>query len=151
MERLEFIRLPKCATGARKDVRILLREAASYTAVSACALCVDFAILFILVHYFSWWYLAAATVSFSFGVLVAYTLSITVVFKRRRLKDRRLEFAAFASIGAVGIGINAIVMWLLVKYLGFYYLIAKCGAAGVTFLWNFLSRRQLLFVPRAPL
>jgi putative flippase GtrA len=127
-----------------------MREAALYTAVSACALCVDFAILFMLVHYFSWWYLAAATVSFSFGVLVAYMLSITVVFKERRVMDRRLEFAAFASIGAVGIGINATVMWLLVRYLGLYYLIAKCGAAGVTFMWNFLSRRQLLFVARTP-
>lgn len=132
-------------------MKILMREAGLYTAASACALCVDFAILFILVHYFSWWYLAAATVSFSIGVLVAYTLSVTVVFKRRRLKDRRLEFAAFASIGAVGIGINATVMWLLVRYLGLYYLFAKCGAAVITFLWNFISRRQLLFVSRTPL
>jgi putative flippase GtrA len=128
-----------------------MREAALYAAVSACALCVDFTILFILVHYFFWWYLAATTVSFSFGVLIAYSLSTTVVFSHRRLKDRRLEFAAFASIGAVGIGINATVMWLLVKNLGLYYLIAKCGAAGVTFIWSFISRRQLLFVPRTPL
>ena len=130
---------------------ILIREAGLYTAVSACALCVDFTVLFVLVRYFGWWYLAAASVSFSFGVLLAYALSVTVVFKQRRLKDRRLEFAAFASIGAVGIGINATVMWLLVKYGGLYYLLAKCGAAAVTFLWSFLSRRQLLFVPRTPL
>jgi hypothetical protein len=29
-----------------------------------------------------------------------------------------------------------------------YYLIAKCGAAGFTFLWNFVARRQFLFVRR---
>ena len=131
-------------------MRLLIREAAFYAAASACALCVDFAILFILVRYFSWWYLAAATASFSFGVLVAYTLSITFVFKRRRLEDRRLEFLVFASIGAVGVGINAAVMFLLVQYFGLYYLIAKCGAAAVTFLWSFLSRRQLLFIVGTP-
>lgn len=132
-------------------MNILLREAGLYTAVSACALCVDFAVLFILVRYFSWWYFAAAAVSFCFGVLVAYFLSVAMVFKHRHLKNRHLEFGAFASIGAVGIGINAAVMWLLVKYLGVYYLSAKCGAAAITFLWNFISRRHLLFVSRTPL
>lgn len=126
-------------------MKTLMREAGLYVAVSGFALCVDLAILFVLVHYFSWWYLAAATVSFCFGLLIAYSFSVTVVFKQRRLKDQRLEFAAFASIGAVGVGINAGVIWVLVRYFGIYYLIAKCGAAAVTFLWNFLSRRQLLF------
>ena len=26
-----------------------------------------------------------------------------------------------------------------------HYLIAKCGAAGFTFVWNFVVRRQFLF------
>ena len=33
-----------------------------------------------------------------------------------------------------------------VSVLGVHYLIAKCGSAGCTFFWNFLARRQLLFV-----
>jgi putative flippase GtrA len=129
-------------------MRIVIQEALRYAAVSACALIIDIAILFALVHYFSWWYLSAATASFLVGLLVGYALSVTVVFKYRRLEDRRLEFASFAAIGAGGVAINAAAMSFAVKYLGLHYLIAKCSAAGFTFLWNFAARRQLLFVQR---
>jgi putative flippase GtrA len=123
----------------------VIQEAVGYTAVSACALCADVAILYVLVHYFSWWYLAAATLSFSVGLLLGYALSVALVFRYRRLKDRRLEFASFAAIGIVGVAINAAAMAFGVKYLGLHYLAAKCGASGFTFLWNFTARRQFLF------
>lgn len=32
-------------------------------------------------------------------------------------------------------------------YLGEHYLAANCGAACLTSVWNFVARRQLLFVP----
>jgi putative flippase GtrA len=82
------------------------------------------------------------------GLVVAYALSVTLVFKYRRLKDRRLEFASFAAIGAGGLAVNSATMFFAVKYLGLHYLIAKCGAAGFTFVWNFVARRELLFVQR---
>ena len=126
----------------------LLREAMGYIAASACALLADIAILWVLVHYFSWWYLAAATVSFLTGLTITYLLSVRLVFKHRRISNPRVEFANFAAIGGVGLGINAAVMVLAVRYLGARYLIAKCAAAIFTFAWNFLSRRQLLFVQR---
>jgi putative flippase GtrA len=127
-------------------VRIVVQEALRYLAVSAVAFCVDITLLFILVHYLSWWYLAAASTSFLAGLLVAYALSITLVFKYRRLDDPHLEFAGFAAIGTVGVAINAAAIAVGVKYVGLHYLVAKCGAAVVTLAWNFLSRRQMLFV-----
>jgi putative flippase GtrA len=129
-------------------MKTVLQEAIGYTAVSGGALLVDLTMLWVLVHYFSWWYLAVATASFSAGLSVAYALSVKLVFQHRRLRDRRLEFASFASIGGVGVAINAAVISFGVKYLGQQYLIAKCGAAGFTFLWNFVARRQLLFIRR---
>jgi putative flippase GtrA len=129
-------------------MNIVIKEALGYAAVSVCGLLVDIATLFILVHHFSWGYLAAAITSFSTGLLIGYALSVTLVFDYRRLKDQRLEFASFAAIGAIGLAINAAVISFGVKYLGLHYLIAKCGAAGFTFIWNFVARRQMLFVQR---
>jgi putative flippase GtrA len=129
-------------------MKTVIQEALRYGAVSACMLFIDIMILFILVHYFSWWYLAAATTSFLAGLLVGYAISVTLVFKYRRLKDRRLEFASFAGIGTVGVAVNAAAISFGIKYLGLHYLIAKCGAAGFTFVWNFVARRQFLFVQR---
>ena len=129
-------------------MKILLRQALGYIIVSAVALVVDIAILWILVRYFSWPYLAAATGSFSVGLVVGYILSVSLVFTHRRLKSQPLELASFAAIGVVGLGINAAAMLFGIRYLKVHYLLAKCGAAGFTFIWNFAARRQLLFVRR---
>lgn len=132
-------------------MNVVIKEALCYTAVSVFALLIDISILYVLVHFFSWWYLAAATASFLSGLAVGYSLCVAFVFKFRRLKDRRIEFLSFAAIGAVGLLINTLVMGFTVRYLGLHYLIAKCAAAGFTFVWNFLSRRTLLFTEASPI
>ena len=132
-------------------MKVMIKEALGYTAVSAVALAVDITVLWVLVHFFSWWYLAAATASFLSGLAVGYSLCVAFVFRFRRMKDRRIEFLGFAAIGAVGLLINTLVMGFTVKFLGMHYLIAKCAAAGFTFVWNFLSRRTLLFAEASPI
>jgi len=129
-------------------MNIFLQEALGYGAASLCALMVDVSILWILVHYFSWEYLTAATTSFLTGGAVAYFLSVKLAFKQHRLRDRRAEFASFVAIGTVGLAINAGVISIAVQYFGLHYIIAKCVAAGFTFTCNFLARRQILFVRR---
>jgi putative flippase GtrA len=130
-------------------MNVIFKEGFGYLVASACALFVDVSILWILVQYFSWSYLAAASTSFIAGVAVAYAFSVTLVFKQRRLTDRRAEFLSFAAIGVIGLAINAAIIFLAVKFFGLHYLIAKCIAAGFTFVCNFVSRRQFLFVQRA--
>jgi putative flippase GtrA len=122
------------------------REAVRYLLASGCALFVDVGLLWVLVQYYSWWYLAAATTSFLSGIAVVYVLSVTLVFNHRRLSDRRVEFLSFSAIGGAGLAINAAVMLVAVKFFGVYYMVAKCIAAGFTFAFNFFARRQLLFV-----
>jgi len=129
-------------------VKQVLRELFGYGAASACALAIDMAVLWGLVHFWCWGYLSAATLSFLAGAVVAYQLSITIAFKQHRLGSRRAEFASFVAIGCLGLLINAAVIYIGVNLLGLHYLIAKCVAAGFTFSCNFIARRQLLFVRR---
>jgi putative flippase GtrA len=127
-------------------MKILIKEAIGYTAASGCALIVDMAILWALVHFFFWNYLVAATTSFLLGAVVAYELSIRLAFKQHRLQDRRAELLSFVAIGALGLAVNAAVIFVMVRYFGLNYLGAKCVAAGFTFMCNFVVRRQILFV-----
>jgi putative flippase GtrA len=127
-------------------MKLIVKEAVGYGAASAGALMVDMSILWILVRYFSWGYLPAATASFLAGATVAYALSLRLAFKQHRLRDRRAEFLSFVAIGSAGLAINAGVITLGVRYLGLHYLLAKCVAAGFTFTCNFFARRQILFV-----
>jgi putative flippase GtrA len=132
-------------------MKVMIKEAMGYIAASAVALAVDITTLWVLVHFFLWWYLAAATASFLSGLVVGYSLCVVFVFKFRKLKDWRVEFLSFAAIGAAGLLINTLVMGFTVKYLGMHYLIAKCVAAGLTFSWNFLARRTWLFAKTSPI
>ena len=127
----------------------LFKEAVGYGLASAIALAADAGLLFVLVHFFGWWYLAAATVSFTVGVAVAYVLSVTLVFERRRVASRRAEFVAFVAIGVVGLLINNAVIYVGVHHFGLHYMVAKAFAALVTFAGNFVARRQLLFARAA--
>jgi putative flippase GtrA len=126
-----------------------LKELLGYGAASACALAVDLTVLWALVHFLSWGYLPAATTSFLIGAVVAYQLSIAIAFKHHRLSSRKTEFASFVAIGGVGLLVNTVGIFVGVNFLGLHYLIAKCVAAGFTFMCNFIARRQLLFIRRA--
>lgn len=132
-------------------MRPLLREGLGYALVSACALLTDVALLALLVRYGGWNYLAAATTSFLAGACIAYVLSVRFVFTQHRLRNRRVEFAGFVALGAVGLGVNSAVIYVAVEWLGLHYLLAKGVAAGFSFCCNFLARRQLLFVQTPPL
>jgi putative flippase GtrA len=130
-------------------VNNFLKEALGYVAASACALLVDMTALWLLVHFLALGYLVAATVSFLLGAIVAYELSVKLAFRHHRLRDRRAELAAFIIIGAGGLAINTLVIFVGVDYFGLHYLFAKSIAAGFTFACNFIARRQILFVPRS--
>lgn len=128
-------------------MKFLIRETLLYAAMPGFLLRVDIALLWIVVQYLAWPYLLPATVSFSAGILAGYILCVTAVFRYRRLKNQPIELASLAAIGIVGFAINAAAMSFGVGYLREHYLTVKCGAACLTFVWNFAARRQLLFVP----
>ena len=129
-------------------MRGVLRESAIYSLGAAAAFSVDFALLYSQVEFLGVHYLAAATLSFLAGTAVVYWVSVRHAFKYRSVEDRRAEFICFAAIGVAGVVVNLLLMAALVGGLGLYYLLAKIGAAGVTFVANLGARKWLLFSRR---
>ena len=116
-----------------------------YTVVGGVAFAVDFGILFALTRFAGVYYLISAAISFTAGLFVNYFLSRTWVFNRRTLKNSTLEFTIFAAIGAAGLALNELGMWLLASKAGLNYLLAKLITAGFVYLWNFGARKYSLF------
>jgi len=132
-------------------VKTLFRDAFGYGAVSAISLGADMTILAILVHYFHWENLPAATTSFLVGACIAYALSVRFVFTQHRLRNRGAEFAGFIALGSIGLAVNAAVIHIAANRLGLPVLVAKSIAAGFSFCCNFVVRRQILFVQAPPI
>lgn len=144
------------ATGASLagDARPLRRrfaafavDAVGYGLASALALGVDYGLLVLLAKQFGVHYQVAASLSFSAGLIVAYTLSTAVVFKGRAKYGAGGEFVGFLLTGLAGLALNQTLLFAFVDGLHIPVEYAKAPTAGLVFTFNFLSRRFLLFRP----
>ena len=127
-------------------MRFLHSELPRYFIASLLALAVDTGVLSAclrLLHLSLPW---SATAGFVSGVLVAYVLSIRWVFRSRAFGSTPFpEFISFVAIGVVGLGITQAVLWVGVSRLGLLAEAVKLVAAMITFAFNFILRRALLF------
>ena len=117
-----------------------------YGGCSAAALTLDYGLLLLLSQEFGVHYLLAAAIGFLSGLVLAYALTITFVFKGRRTLSAPREFTGFAAIGIAGLGLTQALLAYLVGGLGLSVAIAKLMAAVVVFIFNFGLRRATLFV-----
>lgn len=126
--------------------RLVDHTLARYFVVSLLALAVDTGTLSAclrLLHLSLAW---SATFGFTTGALVAYLLSIYWVFRERAFAGApAVEFLTFVAIGIAGLGITQVVLWLGVTELGWMPELVKLSAAGVTFAFNYIARKSLLF------
>jgi putative flippase GtrA len=120
-------------------------EGIRYFAASALALAVDFVTYSGLIRLAGVNYLVAAPVGFSLGIVLIYLLCVRWVFRHRRLRDARAEFALFAVLAIAGLGLNQFIVYAGVERFGLVYELAKAVSAGVVFCFNFATRKLLLF------
>jgi putative flippase GtrA len=107
----------------------------------------DLGLLALLVSVTHLHYLVAATISFICGGALVYVLSVTLVFRFRRIDHRALELFYFIALGVAGLIVNGAVIYLAVAIANLHVLVGKLLAAGCTFCTNFLLRRYFLFSP----
>ena len=128
------------AGASRPFVIDLLR----YGLVSVAALVCDYGLLLALtaggLHY-----LAAAAISFSIGIGVAYALSVRFVFADRRAASRLREAAGFFAVGFAGLLLTQLLLFVFVSGLSIDVAIAKIPTTACVFTFNFLARRGLVF------
>ena len=124
---------------------ILFHEGWKYFLVSVVSLAVDLGVYWTLIDVAKVYYLIANLVSVSVGLVANYALSVAFVFSQRRLKSRRAEFIGFVAIGLAGLAVNEAGVAMLVGGFGLSRVLGKIGAAGVSFMFNFVARRTLLF------
>nr|WP_239058232.1 GtrA family protein [Bacteroides sp. 214] len=116
-----------------------------YTFVGGFAFIIDFSLLWFFTEICHLHYLISATLSFLAGLITNFILSTKWVFNNSKVANKKLEFLLFGLIGAVGLGLNDLFMWLLTEYGNAHYLVSKIGVVFVVYLWNFFARKYLLY------
>ncbi len=124
----------------------LLIQLFRYLIVGGVAFIVDFGLLAFLTEKFELPYQLSACISFVAGLTVNYVLSIFWVFNSQAQgrSAKVAEFTLFAIVGVVGLGLNALIMWLFTEKAGFHYLLSKIVSTIIVFAWNFFARRSII-------
>ena len=105
-----------------------------------------------------------AVIGFVFGLTVNYIVSNLWVFSKAKVKNRALDFIAFAVIGIIGLGLTQLIIapfsmegifgeGILVKNKLFgsliptdkYYIIGKLISVVLVYMWNFFARKFFLY------
>lgn len=136
-----------CVSLIRSTSNNIFIQLFRYGIVGGLAFIVDFASLYILTEFVGMPYLLSASAGFLAGLAVNYLLSIRWVFNQGNdlaPGARGGEFLIFALIGVVGLGLNALIMWVLTDVMSVNYLISKLCSTIIVFGWNFLARRKLI-------
>ena len=132
------------------SARILRPDLVRYFAVSLLALILDLATLSACLRLLHLDLAVSASLGFAVGAVAAYLLSIYWVFNARTMADMpALEFVTFVAIGLAGLGVTQIVLWVGVQWLGLIPEMVKLVAAGITFTFNYLLRKSILFAAGA--
>ena len=116
-----------------------------YAFVGGVAFVADFGLLYVLTEYAHFHYLLSATLAFIVGLVINYLLSKIWVFSSNTIKKQWVEFAVFALIGVVGLGLNNLFLWVFTDYCSIHYMFSKVLTTIIVFFWNFLARKFILF------
>jgi putative flippase GtrA len=133
------------AAGTSETPQNTLVQFARYLVVGGLAFAIDFGTLAALTELVGIPDLISAAIAFLVGLAANYVLSRSWVFSGRRLTNVTAEFAVFALIGLVGLGMNEGIIWAVSRLAGFSYLIGKIVSAGIVLIWNFGARKYFLF------
>ena len=111
---------------------------------SGLAAALDMGTLVTLVEWAGWNPLPAAVIGYLLGGVLQYVLCAVWVFPAAPQRVS-VGFAAFTLLSLVGLGGTWATMALLYDVVGVNYALAKVAALGLTFFWNFCSRKFWLF------
>lgn len=116
-----------------------------YSVTGGAACLIDCSLLYSLNKLLHLNLILSAVIAFCCGLAFSYLCCIFWVFEKRAMKNRWLERLIFGFIGAVGLGLNILFLWLFTHHTQLDLLAAKGIATVFVYLWNFLSKKLLLF------
>ncbi len=127
--------------------RPTVRQFVKFVIVGFTNTVLDFGIYVALTRLSEFWrehYLWANVIAFSIAVVNSYIWNRRWTFRNTQ-RAIHIQFAKFALVSIVGLGLNEAVLALLVSAAGFYDIAAKAAAVAVVTVWNFAANRFWTF------
>ena len=122
----------------------LIQQIAKFGVVGILATLLDYGLLFALTEWAGLYYLLSSMLYFSISTIFNYVASVRWVFAVNQKYSKTRNFVLFVILSIIGLGLNALAMWLGVEFLHWHYMIVKIGATALVMVWNFITRKKVL-------
>ena len=123
----------------------LFNQLIKFGLVGGIAFIIDYGIMVFLTEVFKVPSLISAAISFTVSVIFNYIASVKWVFDVDKEKNSKAkELIVLIILSIIGLGINELIMWIMDKQFGIYYMISKIVATIVVMCYNFITRKLFL-------
>jgi putative flippase GtrA len=126
-------------------LKLLKAEFIKFVFVGGISAVIEFSLLILFVEKLGIDYLIGNIVAFALTNIVTYVLSKRYVFNATTSVNKAQEAGLFFLCLLGGLVVNQIVLWALVEFTSIDYRIAKVIAIAITVIWNFFTRKHLVF------
>lgn len=110
-------------------------------AASLAAAVADYTSLILLVEFAMVRAVEASVVGVVLGHIITYVINSIWIFPGRDHGYHKVQFVLFVSVGASGLVVHTVLMYIFAEQLSVHYVIAKTISVIAMFLWGFLMRR----------
>lgn len=124
-------------------MRQLFRQFVRFAGVGCLTAIGHYGLLIALVQIFAVEEVVASSAGALLGAVINYTLNYRYTFRSR--KRHRDSVGKFAAVALVGLGLNALFMWIGVHLLAWHYLPAQVVTTCLVLIWSFLGHRFWTF------
>ena len=115
-----------------------------FAAVGFSGLLVDYAFTYIFKEWLKVQKYVANSIGFTIAASSNYLLNRVWTFESNN-PDIAMEYSEFLIISIIGLGLNNLILWLIVKRFKTNFYLAKFFAIIVVTLWNFLANFFITF------
>lgn len=115
-----------------------------FAAVGFSGLFVDYLFTYIFKEIFKVQKYISNSIGFTLAATSNYVLNRIWTFESDN-PEIITEYSSFLIISIIGLGINNLVIWLILKYFKINFYVAKFFAICVVTLWNFLANFFITF------
>jgi len=125
-------------------VRAKIPEIGRFAVVGLINFSIDVAVFSIAFYFLGIHLIVANTIAYSLATINSYLMNKYWTFAGRSAHDiSATEFTRFLLFNVGGLALSNLTVFLLAEFL--LPLVAKLGAVGVTFVWNYLTIRRYVF------
>ena len=130
-------------------LKLLKAEFTKFVFVGGISAIIEFSLLILFVEKLAIDYLFGNVFAFALTNIVTYILTKRFVFNGTQSVNKAQEAGLFFLCLLGGLVVNQIVLWAVVEFTSIDYRIAKVIAIAITIIWNFFTRKHLVFRNRA--